>query len=368
MFPTVPLALRQYGTLLLGVVRIRSKQVEYFFQDCRNLETGIRKAFLFTNVNLPEDATHAPYYSITLPETFELIDFDEDPDLNRKSFEDTHIKSHEVITLEDQMLTCEDQYVAIFIDEDTWRSSSKSGEVSGLGVMPMETDTDPSNPDRTSAQSQNPSPKNQAALDRGTVHDDIPQNIPEIEIMCDAVHDHGYESVSLWQDHGNDVMEPDKILEEQIMNDKETASLVAEEMVAPGGQQEEPPSAISAEEDHAESSGNHFPQPVNDLGIEIERLPTVGTQSDHMGRTMESGALPTLAAASTGHVGSDMETPSTWYGEGLGLENTVLSDIPEFDNSAADLNFLDQDDDTLIGYLSIKQGGTPEFDTIQSIG
>ncbi|KAJ8546363.1 hypothetical protein K7X08_018946 [Anisodus acutangulus] len=162
-------------------------------------------------------------------------------------FEDTHIKSHEVITLEDQMLTCEDQYVAIFIDEDTWRSSSKSGEVSGLGAMPMETDTDPSNLDRTSAQSQNPSPKNQAALDRGTVHDDIPQNIPEIEIMCDAVHDHGYESVSFWQDHGNDVMEPDKILEEQIMNDKETASLVAEEMVAPGGQREEPPSAISAE-------------------------------------------------------------------------------------------------------------------------
>ncbi|KAJ8566960.1 hypothetical protein K7X08_019168 [Anisodus acutangulus] len=79
---------------------------------------------------------------------------------------------------------------------------------------------------------------------------------------------------------------------------------------------------------------------------------------------MESRALPTPAAASTGHVGSDMETPSTWYGEGLGLENTVLSDIPEFDNSAADLNFLDQDDDTLIGYLSIKEEGTPEFDTI----
>ncbi|MCD7463176.1 hypothetical protein HAX54_050109 [Datura stramonium] len=58
MFPPVYLALQQYGNLVLGVVRIYSKQVEYFSQDCRDLEAGIRKAF-----NLPEDATHAPYYS-----------------------------------------------------------------------------------------------------------------------------------------------------------------------------------------------------------------------------------------------------------------------------------------------------------------
>ncbi|XP_060195550.1 sister chromatid cohesion 1 protein 3-like isoform X1 [Lycium barbarum] len=539
MFPQVPFALRQYGTLLLGVVRIHSKQVEYFFQDYRNLETGIRKAYSFTNVNLPEDATHASYHSITLPETFELdaLDFDDDLDLNR--FEDTHLKNLEEITLGDQILTREDQYVGIFIDEDIWTSLSKPGEVSGLGGMPMEIDSDPSNPDRPPAQSQNSSPKNQEALNRGTVREDIPQDIPEIEIMRDAVHDHVYESVPLWPDHGNDVMEADKVLEEQIMKDKETATPVVEEMVASGGhtlplqQREEPPSTTAAkvqeftnpqisfghqsldlalrstpppeepkarrrkrkqkldedivlsnayirrylddsgelkrnerrrkdtselecqekkdpfslvlwkrnkrcrkdemlfepvltglcddlcniykegfisekvkmsssQEDHAEPSGNHSPQPVNDLGNEIERLrdnqdhactnllseilpspnkfissppdrrddftpatATVGTQSDQMGRTTESGALQTPdPAASTGLVGSDMETPSTWYEEGQGLENTVLSDIPEFDHSAGDLNFLDQDDDTLIDHLSIKQGVTPEFDTL----
>lgn len=62
---------------------------------------------------------------------------------------------------------------------------------------------------------------------------------------------------------------------------------------------------------------------------------TFGTESVQVGRTMDSGVRPTPdPAASTGHVGSDMETPSTWIGEGLGVEDTVLSDIPEFDNSA----------------------------------
>lgn len=85
MTPEVPLALRTSGHLLLGVVRIYSKQVEYFSEDCKTLLNGVIKAFSSTNVNLPEDATHAPYHSITLPETFELdaLVFDEDLDLNR---------------------------------------------------------------------------------------------------------------------------------------------------------------------------------------------------------------------------------------------------------------------------------------------
>lgn len=74
-------------------------------------------------------------------------------------------------------------------------------------------------------------PKNLAALNGGTVDDDIPQDIPEVEIMRDAVYDHGSEDVPLWSDQWNDVMEPDKVLEEQIMKDKESASLVVEEMV-----------------------------------------------------------------------------------------------------------------------------------------
>ncbi|KAK4379645.1 hypothetical protein RND71_001507 [Anisodus tanguticus] len=540
MTPEVPIALRTSGHLLLGVVRIYSKQVEYFSEDCKTFLNVVLKAFSSTNVNLPEGSTHAPYHSITLPETFELdaLIFDESIDLNR--VEDTHVKSYEEITLEDQILLHEDQYVAIFIDEDTVKSLSKSVEVSGLGAMPMETDSDPSNPDGTAAQSQHSSPRNQDGLDKGTVHDDIPQDIPEIEIMRDAVHDHSFENVPLWSDRGNDVMEPDKILEEQIMRDRETASPLVEEMLAPGGhsipsqQRQEPPSTTSVEahefadpqisfghqspdlallstppleepkarrkrklliydkdivlpnhvmkkqlqgtgiklreknkgpcssldiwkqnkrlrkdgiffeplitglcddlcniykedfisakvkmassqEDHAEPSNNQSPPSGNDLPMEIERLrdnqdlastsllseilpspnkfisspqtsmpspsrrdnfspatTTFGAESGQLGRTMDSGVRPTPdPAASTGHVGSDMETPSTWFGgEGLGVEETILSDIPEFDHSAGDLSFLEQDDDSPIGLrgtpLSSKQGGTPEFDTLSA--
>lgn len=134
------------------------------------------------------------------------------------------------------------------------RTYERVCEVSGLGAMPMEIDSDPSNSDRTSAQCLNSSSKNQTALNRGTVSDDIPQDIPEIKTMSDVVHDdHVYKSVSLWQDHGNDVIKPDKILEEQIMRDKETASPVVEEILSPGGHsipsqlRQEPPSTTSVE-------------------------------------------------------------------------------------------------------------------------
>lgn len=71
--------------------------------------------------------------------------------------------------------------------------------------------------------------------------------------MRDAVHDHSFENVPLWTDRGHDVMEPDRVLEEQIMRDKETASPVVEEMLTPGGhpipsqRREEPPSTTSVE-------------------------------------------------------------------------------------------------------------------------
>lgn len=95
MFPEVPIALRMSGHLLLGVVRIYSKQVEYFFQDCNYLELRLKKALLpmtvnlpegatydiVTNVNLPEGATQATYNSITLPETFQLDALQSDYDL-----------------------------------------------------------------------------------------------------------------------------------------------------------------------------------------------------------------------------------------------------------------------------------------------
>lgn len=72
MFPEVPIALRLSGHLLLGVVRIYSKKVDYLHHDCNVFLSHIRTAIATIQVNLPEDASHAPFHSVTLPATFEL--------------------------------------------------------------------------------------------------------------------------------------------------------------------------------------------------------------------------------------------------------------------------------------------------------
>lgn len=72
MYPEVPIALRMVGHLLLGVVRIYSKKVDYLYQDYNFFLISIRKAFAAVEVNLPEDATHAPFHSVTLPDKYEL--------------------------------------------------------------------------------------------------------------------------------------------------------------------------------------------------------------------------------------------------------------------------------------------------------
>lgn len=72
MYPEVPIALRLSGQLLLGVVRIYSKQVDYLYHDCNIALAGMSKSYSAVNINLPEDATHAPHHVITIPETFSL--------------------------------------------------------------------------------------------------------------------------------------------------------------------------------------------------------------------------------------------------------------------------------------------------------
>lgn len=80
MCPDVPMALRMSGHLLLGVVRIYSKKVDYLFRDCTLLNTWLAKAFVSTQVDLPEDARQAPVESVTLPEALNLDDFDLEDD------------------------------------------------------------------------------------------------------------------------------------------------------------------------------------------------------------------------------------------------------------------------------------------------
>ncbi|KAM3304805.1 sister chromatid cohesion 1 protein 3-like [Capsicum chacoense] len=211
MDPSLSFALRQSAFLLLGVARVHKKQVEYLLQEYKSLQMGIRKAFFPTN------STHAPCHSIILPTTFELdsLDIENELDLNR--FEDPHVKSREEITLEEDSFTYIGTTILIkssFL-QDRENNLSESGEASGFGAS-----SDPSNTD-----------------------DHPPQDTLEIETIRDAVHDHGSEHDPLWTGQWNDVMGPDRGLEELIPKEKEPTCLVVEEKV----ERDEPRTATSAE-------------------------------------------------------------------------------------------------------------------------
>ncbi|KAK8542434.1 hypothetical protein V6N13_136991 [Hibiscus sabdariffa] len=104
LFPDVPIALRLSSHLLLGVVRIYSRKVNYLFDDCSEALLKIKQAFRSTAVDLPPEESTAPYHSITLPETFDLDDFElPDNEVFQGNYVDHHISSREQITLQDTM-------------------------------------------------------------------------------------------------------------------------------------------------------------------------------------------------------------------------------------------------------------------------
>lgn len=104
LFPDVPIALRLSSHLLLGVVRIYSRKVNYLFDDCSEALLKIKQAFRSTAVDLPPEESTAPYHSITLPETFDLDDFElPDNDIFQGNYVDHHVSTREQITLQDTM-------------------------------------------------------------------------------------------------------------------------------------------------------------------------------------------------------------------------------------------------------------------------
>ncbi|KAL5580097.1 hypothetical protein UlMin_012539 [Ulmus minor] len=104
LFPDVPIALRLSSHLLLGVVRIYSRKVNYLFDDCSEALLKIKQAFRSTAVDLPPEESTAPYHSITLPETFDLDDFElPDNEIFQGNYVDHHVSSREQITLQDTM-------------------------------------------------------------------------------------------------------------------------------------------------------------------------------------------------------------------------------------------------------------------------
>uniref|UniRef100_A0A151UEC6 Sister chromatid cohesion 1 protein 3 n=1 Tax=Cajanus cajan TaxID=3821 RepID=A0A151UEC6_CAJCA len=149
MDPGVPIALRMSGHLLLGVVRIYSKKVEYFFQDCKEALTGLHKALDNLKTTHQEEARPVPFSIITLPETFDLdaqnIDLQLDHDslvvatencgglpffksLNlclrgtlyqwKKDLESvSHVRSSDTCEFADQVPVTADYYVTVSFDE-----------------------------------------------------------------------------------------------------------------------------------------------------------------------------------------------------------------------------------------------------------
>ena len=67
---------RVLAYLLLGVVRIYSKKVEYLFDDCHEVLIKIKDFVVSTKDNAHVETFCAPYFSITLPKRFELDAFD----------------------------------------------------------------------------------------------------------------------------------------------------------------------------------------------------------------------------------------------------------------------------------------------------
>ncbi|KAI8024243.1 Sister chromatid cohesion 1 protein 3 [Camellia lanceoleosa] len=439
MYPEVPIALRMSGHLLLGVVRIYSKKVDYLYQDYNFFLITIRKAFAPVEVNLPEDATHAPFDFVTLPNTFKLDALNLDDDFSYDRAQGNHLRSEEEITL-----TC-----GHFEDSIGLKDASDQDPHPSLPVDPTVGFQDPG--------LEEPEMLNE---------DSFPQNIPEIEVMRDAAHDFHADNISLWPDQGNGVLEPDRLLEQQIINEKEILPPAAEEILVSGGQSlpsqqhGEPVSSASSDKapDVFDSHGMHHlnwqcvqrhllasqkldqerkqlydestvltnkfmkaaldncsdllrkrkccPSSALDVWKSNNRLrkekffleplmtgfradlcnlyardfitvkphlvnveeacpePIVaerddftpasagnlGSQSEpQLGTTVGIGVQPTPdLAASTGALGSELETLMTFLGERLGFENTGLSDIPEVMNSAEadDLSFLASEDYT----------------------
>ncbi|GLJ15441.1 hypothetical protein SUGI_0253490 [Cryptomeria japonica] len=102
LFPEAPIALRLSSHLLLGVVRIYSRKVNYLFNDCSETLVKIKQAFHSTAVDLPPEASTAPYHSITLPETFDLDDLElPESSFSHGNFVDHHVTTREQITLQD---------------------------------------------------------------------------------------------------------------------------------------------------------------------------------------------------------------------------------------------------------------------------
>ncbi|GMI74120.1 SISTER CHROMATID COHESION 1 PROTEIN 3 [Hibiscus trionum] len=247
MFPEVPIALRMSGHLLLGIVRIYSKKVDYLYHDCNIILVGLSKVFAPSQVDLPEDARHAPVQAITLPQTLNLDAMELDVDTYDEEAADNHLRNLEDITLADQIPVASDPYVAVTFDDDIMmddtspqEASHKSGSIELndiLHELPQSGSVglnDPAPDNQIQRPSvQDPGPSNQMGVqgeaedierqdpsDQTQVLESV-SNEPEMETMRDAAHDFSTQNLpSVGLDDTNSPAEVAGSLE-QVLEEKE---------------------------------------------------------------------------------------------------------------------------------------------------
>ncbi|OVA11189.1 Rad21/Rec8-like protein [Macleaya cordata] len=226
MFPEVPIALRLSGHLLLGVVRIYSKKVDYLFNDCNEVLTRIRTAFAsLKEVNLSEDASRAPFHSITLPETFELDSLDLGEDLyfggsNLDNLPEWRDVGNDIVEQQTPFeKTINEKENLSTILEDIPISQKNSNLLPEVEIS--------------------------AEATQKLSEDD---SLPGIEVMRHTVHSSNLENRPEWHDNINEQQMPF----EKIINEKDNLSPIFEDIPVSGGQSAEyqldPPTTIAAEE------------------------------------------------------------------------------------------------------------------------
>eukprot|EP00898_Chlorokybus_atmophyticus_P000412 jgi/Chlat1/1371/Chrsp119S01784 len=107
MYPKVPIALRLSANLMLGVVRIYNRKVNYLFQDCSEALVKMKQAFKAAPsaaVDLPLESAAATYAAVTLPEhnydvQIDLLLQDAAPPPAYDRNLDAHVTTRDSITL-----------------------------------------------------------------------------------------------------------------------------------------------------------------------------------------------------------------------------------------------------------------------------
>ncbi|KAI5440385.1 hypothetical protein KIW84_010034 [Lathyrus oleraceus] len=232
MDPGVPIALRMSAHLLLGVVRIYSKKVDYLLNDCNIVRTVLYKVFAaVSNHTLPEGGMQAPLHTITMPATFDLDALNLSYEMDVHGYEDHHMKSLEDITLADQNPTVLENYVTIRFDEDTTFSSPNTQLLPDSDARPIEEDIIPQSPLTNGADFQDVGPsfhtESHATDHTGDDNirsflDPITEPATPVETNRDAPNDYGaigdlqnsgYNDTELTKDLNQNVNEKDQILE-----------------------------------------------------------------------------------------------------------------------------------------------------------